>query len=249
MTRFSVALALAVVGSMAGLRGQSAPAFEVATVRPSGPESAPMSIQRQPGGRLVTSNMPLSRLIAWAYGLDDGRLLGIPSGADSARFDILALASNADLRPGETQLMMRALLAERFGLTVHSEERTLTTFVLLTDRDRLRVGLTNPPEPPAANPFSMTAPGVLIGRRVTADMLARALSSQLGTAVENRTGVTGSFDFTLEWRPETVQSPDDLRRASLFTAIREQLGFRLEPRSLPVDVIVIDRLSLIPTAN
>lgn len=249
MTRLSVALALAVAGSMAGLRGQSAPAFEVATVRPSGPESAPMSIQRQPGGRLVTSNMPLSRLIAWAFGLDDGRLLGIPSAADSARFDIVARASTDDPAAGQMQLMMRRLLAERFNLTVHSEERTLTTFVLLRERDRLRVGLTNPPEPPAANPFSMTAPGVLIGRRVTTDMLAKALSSQLGTVVENRTGVTGSFDFTLEWRPETVQPPDDLRRASLFTAIREQLGLRLEPRSLPVDVIVIDRLSLVPTAN
>ena len=95
----------------------------------------------------------------------------------------------------------------------------------------------------------MPAPGVLIGRGVTTDMLARALSSQLGTAVENKTGVTGSFDFTLEWRPETVQPADDLRRASLFTAIREQLGLRLEPRSLLVDVIVIDRLSLVPAAN
>ena len=249
MTRLAVALALAVAGSMAALRGQSAPAFEVATVRPSGPESVPMSIQRQPGGQLVTSNMPLSRLIAWAFGLDDGRLLGIPPGADSARFDIVARASTDDPAAGQMQLMMRTLLAERFNLTVHSEERTLTTFVLLTERDRLRVGLTNPPEPPGANPFSMTAPGVLIGRRVTTDMLARALSSQLGTGVENRTGVTGSFDFTLEWRPETAQSPDDLRRASLFTAIREQLGLRLESRSLPVDVIVIDRLSLVPTAN
>jgi uncharacterized protein (TIGR03435 family) len=95
----------------------------------------------------------------------------------------------------------------------------------------------------------MTTPGVLRGRRVTGDMLAKALSSQLGIPVENMTRITGSFDFTLIWRPDTPGVADDGTRASLFTAIREQLGLRLDARTLPVDVIVVDRLSLSPTAN
>src|SRR5262245_38525465 len=71
---------------------QAAPGFEVATVRASGVDSPPMALQRQPGGRFVTSNTPLTFLISWAFNLDDGRLVGAPKGAESARFDIVALA-------------------------------------------------------------------------------------------------------------------------------------------------------------
>jgi uncharacterized protein (TIGR03435 family) len=208
-----------------------------------------MSLQRQPGGRLVTSNTPLTFLVAWAFGLDDGRLFGMPKGADSARFDIVAKAPTENLASGQTQLMMRALLTDRFGLLVHTEKRNLTAYALVLADRSLKVAVANPPEPAAANPFSMTAPGILTGRRVTADMLAKALSSQLGEPVENLTRLTGSFDFTLQWRPDTAGAADDGTRASLFTAIQEQLGLRLEARRVPVDVIVIDRLALTPTPN
>jgi uncharacterized protein (TIGR03435 family) len=145
--------------------------------------------------------------------------------------------------------MMRTLLTERFGLVVHQEERILTSYVLVTDRDAVRVGLTTPPETPDPNPFSMTAAGVLTGRRVTMEMLARALSSQLGAAVENATKIAGSFDFTLEWQPDGIASGDATARPSLFTALREQLGLRLDVRRVPVVVIVVDHLSLMPSPN
>ena len=77
-------------------------------------------------------------------------------------------------------------------------------------------------------------------------MLTKALSSQLGERVENRTQITGSFDFTLQWRPDGAGAPDDGTRSSLFTAIREQLGLQLDVRRAPLDVVVIHRLSLIP---
>ena len=95
----------------------------------------------------------------------------------------------------------------------------------------------------------MTTAGVLRGQHVTADMLARTLSSQLNEPVENQTRLGGSFDFTLQWRSDAPGTADDGTRASLFTALREQLGLRLEARRVPVDVIVIDRLSLTPAPN
>ena len=98
-------------------RGQ-APAFDVASVKPSGPDSPAMSLQQQPGGRLVTSNTPLIFLVGWAYSVEDGRLFGAPPGADSARFDIVG-------QPPARQL------------------------------------LKSPPESADANPFSMTAAGLL----------------------------------------------------------------------------------------
>jgi uncharacterized protein (TIGR03435 family) len=79
-------------------------------------------------------------------------------------------------------------------------------------------------------------------------MLAVALSSQLGRPVENITGVSGVFDFTLSWRPDTGAALDD-SRPSLLTAIREQLGLRLVARETQVEVVVVDRLELNPTAN
>lgn len=228
---------------------QTGPAFEVATIRPSGPESPAMSLQLQPGGRLVTSNTTLTFLVGWAFSLDDGRLFGVPKGADSARFDVVAKTPMENLPPGGLQLMMRRLLAERFGLVAHEEKRIVTSYVLVADRDDLRIGLTIPPEPPDPNPFSMTAAGVLRGRRVTMDMLAKTLSSQLGASVANATKIAGSFDFTLQWQPDGTPVGDTTTRPSLFTAIREQLGLRIDARRLPVDVIVIDRLMLVPTPN
>lgn len=205
---------------VASATGQQATAFEVATIRPSTPDSPPMALQRQPGSRLVTFNTPLTFLIGWAFGLDSDRVVGAPKGADSARF----------------------------GLVAHPEKRNQTAYLLVTDRDNLKVGLTIPPEAPDSNPFSMTEGGVLKGRRVTMDMLAKALSSQLRAPVENGVKTTGSFDFTLVWLPEDAPIGDG-SRPSLFTAIREQLGLRLDVQRIPVDVIVIDRLSLTPTPN
>jgi uncharacterized protein (TIGR03435 family) len=241
--------AVLVVCSTAATDAQPAPAFEVATIKPSGRDSPPTSLQRQPDGRVVTSNTALSFLIAWAFSVDESRLFGLPAGADSARFDVVAKIPSANLRPGELQMMMRSLLAERFGLLSHPEKRNLTSFVLVTDRDTVTIGLTIPPEKPDADPFSMTGAGVLTGRRVTMDMLAKVLSSQLGTAVENATSIAGSFDFTLQWQPDGIPIGDATTRPSLFTAIREQLGLRLDVRRVPVDVVVVDRVSLTPTPD
>ena len=231
----------------ASIGAQSIPAFEVATVKPSGPDSPAMSLQRLPDG-LVTSNTSLAFLVGWAFGLDETRLYALPRGADTTRFDIVAKTPD-DLRPGDLQMMMRTLLARRFGLVVHPEQRNLTSYVLVTDRDALKVALTIPAEMPDANPFSMTTAGVLTGRRVTTDMLARVLSSHLSAPVENGTTITGSFDFTLQWQPDGAPDGGAATRPSLFTAIREQLGLRLDVRRAIVDVIVIDRLALSPTPD
>ena len=225
------------------------PAFEVATIRPSGPDSPPMAIQRQPGGRMVFSNTPLTMLIAWAYGLDERRIVGAPRGADSARFDVLAQASIPDPPPGQMGLMMRALLTERFGLSAHQEKREIAGYALIVDDGGIKVRVTPSTERPDANPFRMPAAGTLIGTRVNADMLATVLSNQLGQPVENATQLPGVFDFTLQWTPDTGPQADSVSRPSLFTAVREQLGLRLLPRRIAAEVLVIDSLQLTPTGN
>ena len=245
---FSVVVLVALMVSSASAQG---PAFEVATIKPSGADSPPMSMRRLPGGRFLTSNTPLPMLIAWAYGVDDGRLFGVPKGLD-AGFDVVAKASEAEPAAGQMQLMMRALLAERFKLVVHQETRELTAYELVNDTGGPKVRVVESSNPPDPNPFSMSAAGRLTGTRVTTDMLAKVLSSQLGRPVKNATGLASAFDFTLQWTPDTATGAgafDDPQRPSLVTAVREQLGFRLVAKKTAVDVIVIDHVESTPTAN
>ena len=225
------------------------PAFEVATIRASGPASPPISIQRLPGGRLVTSNTPLPMLIQWAYQLDEGRLFGVPKGLGSIRFDVVAKAPEEEPAAGRMALMMRALLADRFKLVVHHETREVPAYTLVTDPGGAKVRASSADEPPDSNPFRMSEPGSLTGRRVTADMLATVLSNQLGRPVRNMTGFRGNFDFALRWTPDTATAIVADDRSSLFTAVREQLGFRLVLKKTDLDVIVIDHVERTPTDN
>jgi uncharacterized protein (TIGR03435 family) len=187
-------------------------------------------------------------LIAWAYGVDDGRLFGVPKGLDGKGFDVVAKAHAQEPVPGQMQLMMRALLAERFSLAVHHETRELTAYSLVTDNGGPRVHVVASPDRPDPSPFTMSGAGRMSGTRVTADMLAKVLSNQLGRPVQNDSGFTSAFDFTLLWSPDTA-AVDDPSRPSLLTAVREQLGFRLVAKKTTVDVIVIDRVDSNPTAN
>jgi bla regulator protein blaR1 len=245
-------IAVLICSGMAGSAGAQGqlPAFDVATIKPSGPDSAPISIQRLPGGRLVTSNTPLSMLIQWAYELDEGRLLNVPRGLESLRFDVVAKAPEPDPARGQMQLMMRGLLAERFKLTVHQETRELLAYTLITEPSGAKVRAARTDEPADPNPFRMSDAGSLTGARVTADMLATVLSNQLGRPVKNETGFAGVFDFSLRWSPDGATVPADTAdRPSLFEAIREQLGFRLVARRTPIDVVVIDHVERMPTEN
>ena len=209
-----------------------------------------MSIRRLPGGRFVTSNTSLTMLINWAYQLDEGRLIGAPRELDSTRFDVVAKAPEPDPIPGRMQLMMRALLAERFKLVAHHETRELTAYTLVTDTGGPKVRASSTTEPAGPNPFRMSDSGSLMGTRVTADMLATVLSNQLGRPVKNMTGFTGAFDFVLRWTPDSATATiADQDRPSLVTAIREQLGFRLVAGKMPVEVIVIDHVESTPTDN
>ena len=139
------------------------------------------------------SAAPAIEVATITFSLDEGRVRGAPEGADSARFDIVAKAPTDTPAAGQTQLMLRTLLADRFGLVAHPEKRNRSAYALIVDGGGLKV--------------------------------------------------------TLTWRPDTPGASDDGTRPSLFTAIREQLGLRLDARTLPVDVIVVDRLSLTPTPN
>ena len=221
-------------------------AFEVASIKESD-TTGPIGIRAYPGGRFVTSNASLRLLITWTYDIGDERLIGAPGWLDSAQFDIVAKTPNQDATLGELHSMMRSLLADRFKLRVHTETKTLPIYALVMDKDGPKVHVRAEALAMNHDPFKMTGAGRLMGTSVTTGMLAKVLTNQLGHYVQDDTGFKGFFDFTLEWRPDSA-GPEDTR-TSMFTAIREQLGFRLNPGKAPVEVVAIDNIERHPTSN
>jgi len=291
----SAAILLVVLAVTGTLSAQTTPSFEVASVKPNVSPPPPMFIQLQPPGGVVIQNMPLRSIIEWAYQLqrDDDRLVGAPDWIASERFDIIAKGSGGielgTLRrvtaPSQGLLMLRALLAERFGLRVRTETRERPIFALVTangdgrlgprltradaDCERVladrRAGRTSPstPRPGTVAPclVQFFRNRITLGSQPLTE-LADYLSASLRRHVVDRTGLTGLFDLELTWTPDQpppADAPDrivvggvdidltggvkvDPNGAGMLTALREQLGLRLESTRGPVEVFVIDRV-------
>jgi uncharacterized protein (TIGR03435 family) len=244
-------------------------AFEVATVKLSslnGPQ--PPSLKLLPN-RFETRDMTLSNVIAIAYNLTygaDQQISGGPAWIRSEKFDIVAKedetvsARMRKLSPeqqgDESRLMIQALLADRFKLKVHRETRELLTYLLLLARSgpKLKPAVLNPHLPVniPQNRINVMGQGWLEGHDCDMALLTKMLGSLPevdGRTVIDRSGLTGKYDFTLKWTPnsttdpaasitETARSPES--RPSFFTALQEQLGLRLASAKEQVEVIVID---------
>jgi uncharacterized protein (TIGR03435 family) len=234
--------AMMLLAALAAAAAQTPSSFEVATVKPSEP-STPIAIRRS-GHRVVTTGSSLQFLISWAYDLHSDLIYGKPGWLDSTRFDVVAAAPED--QPAKLQERMQALLAERFKLAVHRETRELPLYALVAAKGGPKFSLAPAPAVFGQTPFNMPAPGQLTGTQVSAAMLCKVLSGQLNKTVQDHTGLTGAFDFKLEWQPENMPATG---APSLFTALQEQLGLRLEARKGPVEVLVIDRIENAPTAN
>ena len=224
------------------------PEFEVASVKRDLSETGVDRV-RISKGDVVIQNVSLKRLISMAYGIPDSReyLLSGPDWLDSERFDISA--KYPPETPDEGVLpMLQKLLGERFGLAVHHETRQISGYALV-------VGKGGPKLHPAAKPDPLpmfrALPGHASGASASMPDLADRLSRapfQLDRPVVDFTGLTGRFDLTLEWSPVDA-SGENAAGPSVFTAIEEQLGLRLEPRKMPLEVLVVDRANRVPAEN
>jgi uncharacterized protein (TIGR03435 family) len=265
-----------------------APTFEVASVKPNNSGDGRVFFQNQPG-RFTATNVTLRLLIRNAYQLQDFQISGGPSWIGSDHFDIVAKIDGpvqdsfaGAQRPGPTpvQLMIRALLAERFKLTVHNETKDLPIYALVMARSDGRLGPDlhrsetdcaalmaaargrgappGPPQPGAPMPCGIRiGMGNMAVGGATSSQLANSLSMFVGRTVLDRTGLTGTFDFNLTWTPDQMpqraagtaadQPPRingvdiDPNGPSIFTAVQEQLGLKLESQRGPVEMLVIDR--------
>jgi uncharacterized protein (TIGR03435 family) len=197
-----------------------------------------------------TVNLPLRDLIQFAYGLPDSQILGGPAWIGSIMYDIDAKSdSSIDAQlhalPNEEarrqkQLMVQALLADRFQLKAHQETRQLPVYALVITKDGPKF---KPSKINGTTVDSGRAHLHVAGSDDTISILARELARVLGRVVLNQTGLNGRYDLSLRWTPDdaatSAPSAPDVP-PGIFTAIREQLGLKLESTKGPVPVLVID---------
>jgi uncharacterized protein (TIGR03435 family) len=248
--------------------------FEVASIKPNAGLADKAYVQPLPG-RLLMQNFTPRTLILLAYGIENYQIFGGPSWIASDHYDIQAKAEgNASIQQMEGP-MLQALLEDRFKLTLHGEMKQVPVYELSTVNGK---GKLKPSEEGSCVPYDVDAPppaapargqpwptfcgyprtGIdghrrtLDGKGMSIADLARSLArSELRRPVIDKTGLTGMFDLHLEWTtdsPNGLTDPDSTDTLSILTALREQLGLRLDAARGPVEVLVIDRMEK-PSAN
>jgi uncharacterized protein (TIGR03435 family) len=222
------------------------PAFEVASIKPSQHKKnaeglSYSSVDIASPGRLVAENSSLDELIRSAYDLKEYQVSG-PAwlNDESVSFDIVAKAP-LDTPEKQMWVMLQTLMAERFKLTTHREKRMLPAYDLVVGKK----GFQLKPATSAGRRGMSSQGGAVTATHVTMPWFAYQLSRELKRPVFDKTGVAGAYDFTLHYSP----GQDASGGPSLFTAIQETIGVKLESAKEPVEVLVIDHIEKSPTEN
>jgi uncharacterized protein (TIGR03435 family) len=209
----------------------------------------------------IAHGVTLHQLVQEAYSAyENGRILGGPSWLDKDHFDILARLDPAEV-PDYTQLslaqrreMLRALLAERFQLTLHPEQRTFPAFALRVAKSGLKLQKAKNTES-STNPVkgynslvTRSRRGLLEGQNFSMPELAHLLEGPAQRIVVDETGLKGRYDFLLQWTPlDASGNPIDTATETtqsypfFFPALEQELGLKLEATKTTVEVFVIDR--------
>lgn len=247
-TRFVAVLAPMLVATLSQSHAQDQVKFEVASIKANASGSqTEFSFDITPEGGFRARNFTVWNLIREAYGLRDLQISGGPGWIKDKGFDVEARPAFSVSRDKMDE-MLRMLLAERFQLKVRTESRSLPAFALVVSNS----GSKLQPATGAGGPGKMML-GQLVVPKMGITQLAQILEFDLDRPVVDRTGLTGDFAIQLEWTREQDRTaagdvPVDQSRPSIFAALQEQLGLKLESVKAPVDVLAIDRVEL-PSAN
>ena len=214
-----------------------------------------------PGGdRFTATDVSLGALVLTAYSVTPQQCScqGSALPVLSERFDIQAKAEHA-LSRGEMLGMLRSLLKERFKLEIHRETKEFEAYSLVVEKGGPRLHLTDVPQANDAAPLNPyhargLAPGggYLVFKDETMEYFAWRLSTLVilgGRVVVDKTGLDGHYDFELKFRPEPPDAAGPAADApSIFTALSEQLGLRLQPQKVPLDLLTVEHAER-PTEN
>jgi len=231
--------------ALAQTQSAAGSAFAVASVRMTPPDSsdAITSSLTPPGASpFVARNMTLKILIQLAYGIDANKIVGIPEWMNSQGYDITAKAEGgAGLSYQQLQAPLQQLLAERFHLAVHRDSKEMNGFALVVAKGGPKLEATKGVD---GTP-TMTRSEVRM-QNMTLATFALLLGRPVDRPVVDRTGLTGKYDIDLKFAPINAT---DSQLPSIFTALQEQLGLKLEAEKQPVETLVIDHVDKVPTEN
>jgi uncharacterized protein (TIGR03435 family) len=259
--------------------------YEVASIKAVQPGMVIRQTYQNTPHEFIASYVSVQALVRNAYRLEDNQIFGAPNWLDSDLYEIHAKTSDSvaekleklsqDERGDAYQEMLKALLAERFRLTIHRETKEMPIYELSIAKDGIKLqeakpgdtyatGIMGPSGPRGAGAIrtGTEADGhkFIRAQAVPIAYLVSALTSELGSRVADRAGLTGKYDFTLRWTPETpgqiaegsqvsgTAVSTDSSSLPLFTAIQDELGLKLEPRKNRIDAIVIDHVER-PSGN
>jgi len=231
------------------LQAQDAPRFDVATLKVSPPpqgDSFAINLGDFRNGRLTMTNVTLNDAIKFAYEIPSEDLLVGPDWNSSVRFDVVALAPVAT-PPEQVHSMVRTLLAERLHLVVRREQRVVPYLALVVGKNGSR--MPSAKEDPAPNGPQVR--GRIAHNKMTMALLVSLLSRFERQTIVDVTGLSGSFVVKLEWAPDALLAQDDppSDKPSLFTAVQNQLGLRLESRRGPLAVLIVEQATKVPEEN
>jgi uncharacterized protein (TIGR03435 family) len=227
--------------------------FEVAAIKSGDPNNRQSGVHYQAGGRVANTNATVKALIAFTYGLPQDQIVTGEKWLDTDEYHIDAKPdSDSPIPSGEAGYlqvrgMFQSLLTDRFKVKVHRETREEAVYNLMLAR-----GGSKLKEADGIGPGVRIRAGHFIATALPASAVAQLLSQQLGRPVMDKTGLNGRYNFELTYTPDALQGdpfgpatrdappPPDDNAPSIFTALQEQLGLRLESTRGPVDVLIVD---------
>ncbi len=212
--------------------------FDVVSIRPNQSGSVSRRAGAAPGGRFTATNVSLRLLISRAFGVSDFQVVRGPGWLDTDNYDIEARAdTTAEMSREQLQPCLQNMLAERFQLKTHRESKEGSVYSLVAAKNGPKLTEHVGAGSPAVSLSTGSGKAAIVATNVTMTRLTDYLAPQIDRPIIDNTGLKGAYDFRLEWVLDLTAEPSG---PSVFTALREQLGLRLESARGPIANIVVD---------
>ena len=225
--------------------GSKLQAFEAVSIKPNASGGDGTDMKTSPR-RLTVVNTTPEMLLEFAFGVKGVQLAGGPDWLTRDRFDVDAVTgTSGELNRTTLQPFLQSMFADRFHLRFHRESRDLPVYSLVVAKGGPKLTVHSGESKPITGIHSHAGKDNVNARTTTMKRLAEVLSEQTDRVVIANTGLAGEYDFSLEWASDPAADSQD---PSIFTAIQEQLGLKLESAKGPVPFIVIDSVEK-PNAN
>lgn len=225
--------ALLLISSLA-----QAQTFDVISIKPDQTGSENRQAGSSPGGVFTATNVSLKLLIARAFGVAEFQVARGPGWMETEKYDISARADTPkDLSREELRPYLQDMLAQRFHLKFHREMKEGSAYALVSAKNGPKLTEHTGGGLPAMGVSIGSGKADITGVKETMAKLAEYLAGQVGRPTIDRTGLTQEYDFRVEWVPEQTGGSAE---ASIFTALQEQLGLKLDSVRAPVETIVVD---------